>query len=63
VETTDGDAARSSRRAASAALGTAFTLQSTRAFYQLAAGRPFQYHTIKSVVGGSAPSSRRRVAF
>ena len=30
---------------------------------QSAAGRPFQYHTIRSVAGGSPPSSRRRVAF
>jgi hypothetical protein len=30
---------------------------------QSAAGRPLQYHTIRSVAGGSPPSSRRRVAF
>jgi hypothetical protein len=30
---------------------------------QSAVGRPFQYHTIRSVPGGSPPSSRRRVAF
>jgi len=30
---------------------------------QSAAGRPFQYHTIRSIAGGTPPSSRRRVAF
>jgi hypothetical protein len=35
----------------------------SRQLRQSAAGRPFQYHTIRSVAGGSPPSSRRRVAF